>query len=83
MCLAKMIDIKPGKVCFSFSDVHYYMEHEDKLNKILADFKPSSDNYPILSIDGHKGKRLSEYKWQDFELNHYKPSKFYSFPLIA
>lgn len=83
MCLARLVELKPAHVCFSFSDVHYYMEHEEKLLSVVNDYDGSKNNYPTMRIDGSYGKRLNEYTYQDFELSFYFPSKFKSFPLIA
>ena len=85
VCLAKLANLIPGKIWISFTNLHYYKEHEKKLFKTIDEFEFNSENYPKLHLSKRSSQHdsLNNFSYVDFELDGYVPSKFKSFPLIV
>jgi thymidylate synthase len=82
MCFARYCGLEAGNMCFSFTDVHYYKEHEEKLMRVISEYVPNEFNNPRVRLLGDREQRLNEYTYEAFKLSGYYPSKFTSFPVI-
>lgn len=82
-CFAKIANLKPGVIWFSFTNLHYYREHEEKLLKLYHEHELNPENKPKIKIIDDNQEYMDDFLWHHFELSGYKPSKFVSFPLIV
>lgn len=85
MCLAQIANLRANEICFTFSNLHYYMQHEKKILKLAKKFMQLENeaSIPTLQIQQKNQKLLFDFKFEDFILQNYNPQKFVSFPLIA
>ena len=85
VCFAKLANLIPGKIWFSFTNLHYYKEHEEKLMYVVERYTPIYENYPKLHLHKMTNRHVSieDFTYVDFELQGYKPHKFESFPIIV
>ena len=67
-----MTGLKPGEFVHMMGDTHVYSNHVEALREQIAR-KP--DPFPILNINYKEGKRIEDYKLEDFELKGYNPQK--------
>lgn len=85
VCFAKLANLIPGKIWFSFTNLHYYKEHEEKLIDVVERYIPDISNYPKMLLDKRTNNHVSldEFSYVDFHLEGYYPEKFESFPIIV
>ena len=87
MCLAKLANLIPGEIWFSFTNLHYYMEHQEKIDDLLGNWRGGKEgNYPKVNFSNSEIDiyiTLTDFNYSDFELEGYVPDKFKSFPLIV
>lgn len=81
MVLAQLSGLLAQKICFSFTNLHYYLEHEQDMLNLINKYSDHEDNKPYLFIK--EKKSLEDYTYTDFCLINYKPHTFKSFKLIV
>ena len=82
-CFAKIAGLLPGQIWFSFTNLHYYKDHEKKIFDVVNNYEEDPENQPKMVIVDDDQEEMSDFLWHHFELSGYKPGKFTSFPLIV
>lgn len=85
MVLAQLSGLIAKNICFSFTNLHYYMEHETDLLELLMERQDAFyvKNAPGMTIEARGQKTVEDFIYSDFTLTDYEPNKFKSFKLIV
>lgn len=67
--IAKVTDLKPGKVCFMLGDTHIYLDHIEQCREQLTRSLRPLPRLKVLS----KKEKIEEYEMSDFLLEEYDP----------
>jgi dihydrofolate reductase/thymidylate synthase len=78
--IAKICNLKPGKVIHTIGNLHIYKNQIDVTKEIINN-KPF--NFPLLLINdpGNEIKKIEDFKYEHFKLLFYRSHKAYKIPM--
>lgn len=78
--LAKICNLKPGKVIHTIGNVHIYKNQIDVVKEMIQN-KPF--NFPLLLINdpNNEIKKIEDFKYEHFKLLFYRSHKAYKIPM--
>jgi dihydrofolate reductase/thymidylate synthase len=78
--LAKICNLKPGKVIHTIGNVHIYKNQIDVVKEMIQN-KPF--NFPLLLINdpNNEIKKIEDFKYEHFKLLFYRSHKTYKIPM--
>lgn len=76
--LAQQTELEPGKLMFSYGDLHLYSNHMDAVDKLLNRVNEINNDTDYVKVELpklklNKAKDIRSYKYEDFELVGYEP----------